>query len=557
MRKLTRRALARQGLMAGALAGGLGGGGLASRPANAQSPAVTPKRGGTLNTILTPEPPVLVLGVNNQGPTQLAASKLFQGLFQYSFNLEPLPLLAKSWDPVERQEDLHIQAAGEREIPRRPSDGTADDVIFSIMKFHTELSPRAKPIFANIDSATAPDPLTVVITLKAPFEPFMLMFDATACAIVPKHIYDGTDYRTNPANQKPIGTGPFQFVEWQRGNFIRMKRFDDYWNPGEPYLDEIIYRIIPDSQSRALALQTGQVQLTQANDIEPFDVPRFKAMPNLQVELNGWEYASQVSWFEINHRVKPLDDVRVRQAMSHAIDRNFIRDRLWFGIGKVATGPIASTTKFYDPAVARLPGHDPKAAIALLDAAGLKPDAKGVRFTIKHMPLPLYGEVWTRLSEYFRTSLRQVGIEVVLETTDAGAWARRIGDWDYETSTNFLSQYGDPTLGVERSYVSTNIQKITFTNTGGYANPKVDELFATAREVIRPIPRCVRRRSARRKRSCARSCRRSGCSNWRGPPSTTRSCTTSSRQRWVRTPRSATSSCRRRLLQRSSDVGGL
>jgi peptide/nickel transport system substrate-binding protein len=490
MRKLTRRALARRGLSAGILAAGLGPEMLTSRLAYAQTPAkpaVAPKKGGTLNTILTPEPPVLVLGVNNQGPTQLAASKLFQGLCQYSFTLQPIPQLAKSWSLSDDKKTytFHLQENV------KFHDGhpmTADDVIFSITKFHSELSPRARPIFANIKEATAPDPHTVVLTLATPFEPFMLMFDATACAIVPKHIYDGTDYRTNPANQKPIGTGPFQFVEWQRGNFIRMKRFDDYWAPGQPYLDEIIYRIIPDSQSRALALQTGQVQLTQANDIEPFDVPRFRALPNLEVELNGWEYASQLSWIEINHRVKPLGDVRVRQAINLAIDRNFIRDRLWFGIGKQATGPICSTTKFYDPAVAKLPGHDPKAAMQLLDAAGLKPDAKGVRFTIKHLALP-YGEVWMRLSEYFRTALRQVGIEVVLETTDAGAWARRIGDWDYETSVNFLSQYGDPTLGVERSYVSTNIKKVTFTNTGGYSNPKVDELFTTAREAGDPAVR--------------------------------------------------------------------
>ena len=490
MRKLTRRALARRGLSAGILAAGLGPEMLTSRLAYAQTPAkpaVAPKKGGTLNTILTPEPPVLVLGVNNQGPTQLAASKLFQGLCQYSFTLQPIPQLAKSWSLSDDKKTytFHLQENV------KFHDGhpmTADDVIFSITKFHSELSPRARPIFANIKEATAPDPHTVVLTLATPFEPFMLMFDATACAIVPKHIYDGTDYRTNPANQKPIGTGPFQFVEWQRGNFIRMKRFDDYWVAGQPYLDEIIYRIIPDSQSRALALQTGQVQLTQANDIEPFDVPRFRALPNLEVELNGWEYASQLSWIEINHRVKPLGDVRVRQAINLAIDRNFIRDRLWFGIGKQATGPICSTTKFYDPAVAKLPGHDPKAAIQLLDAAGLKPDAKGVRFTIKHLALP-YGEVWMRLSEYFRTALRQVGIEVVLETTDAGAWARRIGDWDYETSVNFLSQYGDPTLGVERSYVSTNIKKVTFTNTGGYSNPKVDELFTTAREAGDPAVR--------------------------------------------------------------------
>jgi peptide/nickel transport system substrate-binding protein len=466
----------RRGVLRGATA--VGAAGLLG-PAGALAQTAVPKKGGTLTTILTPEPPILVLGVNNQGPTQLAATKIYQSLFKYSFKLEPLPELAKSWT----LSDDKLTYTFKLQENVKFHDGTpmtADDVIFSIMKFHTEVSPRARPIFAKIKQATAPDPHTVVLTLDSPFEPFLLMFDATACAIVPKHIYDGTDYRTNPANQHPIGTGPFQFVEWQRGNFLRFKRFEDYWKPGEPYLDEIIYRIIPDSQSRALALQTGQVQLTQANDIEPFDVPRFKKQANLELELKGWEYASQLSWFEINHRVAPLGDPRVRQAMSHAIDRKFILEKLWFGIGKVATGPIVSTTRFYDPSVAKLQAYDPNKAKQLLDAAGLKPNAKGVRFTIKHIPLP-YGEVWTRLSEYFRASMQKVGIEVVLETVDAGAWAQRIGNWDYETSTNFLSQFGDPTLGVERSYVSSNIKKVTFTNTGGYANPKVDELFTTAR----------------------------------------------------------------------------
>jgi peptide/nickel transport system substrate-binding protein len=474
MEKLTRR-----GLIAGAAVTGL-------VPASPFA-QTSSKRGGTLTTILTPEPPILVLGVNNQGPTALAAGKLFQGLLEYSFKLEPMPLLAKSWS---LSDDKRTYTFNLQENVKF-HDGhpmTADDVIFSITKFHTELSPRARPIFNKIKGATTPDPLTVVLTLDTPFDPFLLMFDTSTCAIVPKHIYAGTDYRTNPNNQKPIGTGPFQFVEWQRGNFIRMKGFDQYWVEGQPYLDELIYRIIPDSQSRALALQTGQVQLTQANDIEPFDIPRFRKMPNLEVELQGWEYASQLSWIELNHRVKPLDDVRVRQAIGHAIDRNFIVSKLWFSIGKAATGPIASTTRFYDPQVAKLQSHDPNKAKALLDAAGLKPNARGVRFTIRQLALP-YGEVWTRLSEYFRTALGQVGIEVVLETTDAGAWAKRIGDWDYETSTNFLSQYGDPTLGVERSYVSSNIKKITFTNTGGYSNPRVDELFASAREAEDPAVR--------------------------------------------------------------------
>jgi peptide/nickel transport system substrate-binding protein len=454
----------------------------------ARAQGVTPKRGGTLTTILSPEPPILVLGVNNQGPTLLAGSKIYQGLLKFSPKLEPLAELAKSWS----LSDDKLTYTFVLQDNVKFHDGTpftADDVIFSIMKFNMELAPRARAIFAKIKSATAPDPHTVVLKLDAPFQPFLLMFEVTACPIVPKHIFDGTDYRNNPNNQTPIGTGPFKFVEWKRGDFIRLQRFEGYWKPGQPYLDEIIYRIIPDSQSRALAIQTGQVMMAQESDIEPFDIPRMEKQANLTVTTKGWEYFSPLCWIEINNRVKPLDDARVRQAISLALDRDFITKKLWFGLNKPARGPVSSTTRFFDTALPAL-AHDPKKAMALLDEAGLKPNAQGVRFTIKHLVLP-YGDVWARLAEYFRSSLKTVGIEVVLESTDTGGWSQRIGSWNYETSTNFLYQYGDPTLGVERSYVSTNIQKITFTNTGGYANPEVDALFAKARTEADPAARQV------------------------------------------------------------------
>ena len=470
--------LSRRGLMAGTA-------GLMTL-AQARAQGVTPKRGGILTATLVPEPPVLILGVNSQGPTLVASSKIYQGLLKYAPDLKPLPELAESWTLSDDKRTYTFKL--------RPNvtwhDGkpfTSEDVVFSVMKFHMDLSPRARSVFAKIKEATAPDPLTATFTLETPFEPFLLMFDVTTVSMMPKHIYDGTDYRTNPMNQTPIGTGPFRFVEWQRGSYIRLRRNETYWKPGQPYLDEIIFRIIPDSQSRGVALQSGQVQMTAANDIEPFDVPRFKEQPNLDMTTKGWELFSPLMWLELNHRTKPLDDVRVRQAISHAIDRDFVLRRLWFGVGKVATGPVASTTRFHEAGL-QLPGYDPKAAAKLLDEAGLKPNAQGIRFTLRHLTLP-YGEVWARLAEYFRTALKQVGIEVTLEASDAGGWARRVAEWDYDTTVNFLYQYGDPTLGVERTYVSSNIKKILFTNTGGYKNEQVDQLFNQAGTAADPAAR--------------------------------------------------------------------
>ncbi|WP_239451589.1 ABC transporter substrate-binding protein [Elioraea rosea] len=444
----------------------------------ARAQGVAPRRGGVLNTIITPEPPVLILGVNNQGPTLIVASKIYQGLLTVTPSLDPAPDLAKSWT---RSDDglTYTFALQEGVKWHDGRDFTSEDVIFSIMKFHMEVNPRARAILQRIDKAEAPDAHTVRFTLKAPFEPFLLIFDVTACAMVPKHIYDGTDFRNNPANATPIGTGPFKFAEWQRGNFIRMVRNEQYWKPNQPYLDGITWRIVPDSQSRALALQTGQVQMTTSNDIEPFDVPRFQQQPNLTVALNGWEYFSPLSWIEINNRLDNLKDPRFRRAMAHAVDRNFIAQRLWFGVGKPATGPIASTTRFHDPSV-QMPAFNPREANAILDGMGLRPNAQGVRASIKLMQIP-YGEVWNRLSEYLRQAMRQVGIEVTLESTDVAGWVRRLAAWEFETTINFVYQWGDPTLGVERTYVTSNIQKVAFTNTAGYSNPEVDRLFEAAR----------------------------------------------------------------------------
>jgi len=352
-------------------------------------------------------------------------------------------------------------------------------VVFSVTKALMEAHARARGTFARLASAEAPDPLTVVFKLKAPFAPFLHAFDATTAPIISKALYENTDLRQNPNNARAIGTGPFKLKEWVKGSHIHLVRHEGYYRKGEPYLDEIYYRVIPDAASRAVALESGTIQLTQWNDVEAFDVPRLKALPNLDMTTKGYEFYAPHLWLEMNTRIAPMNDKRFRQAVLYAIDREALRKRVFFGLGKVATGPVSSKTRFYEPDVPKYE-YAPAKAVALLDAMGLKPGADGKRVTLKYL-VPPYGEMWQRVAEYVRQSLGKVGIDIVLEGIDVGGWAARCGNWEFEISAPWTYQYGDPALGVSRSYISSNIRKgILFSNTAGYSNPEVDRLFEEA-----------------------------------------------------------------------------
>lgn len=436
------------------------------------------QKGGTLDIILNPEPPILILGLNQQAPTQLVGGKIYEGLLRYDHDLNPLPGLAKSW---EISEDGLTYTFHLREDATW-HDGepfTAHDVVFTAKTFTPETNPRWRLIFSHVDTVEAPDDNTVVFNLKEPFPAFIIGLGVTNMPIMPAHIYEGTEYRSNEMNDTPIGTGPFKFVKWEKGSYVHLTAYEDYWQEGRPYLDEIYFRIIPDAASRALAMETGQVDISQFGNIEPFDVPRLAKMPNLELTTKGYEMFAPMAWIEINHRKEPLDDRRFRQAIMYALDREFIRDNIFFGLGRIATGPINSVTTHYTPDVQRYP-HDPEKARALLDEMGLKPGSDGVRAKVEFLIMP-YGEVWTRLAEYIKQAMDKVGVQVTLRSTDSAGWAQQVANWNYQMTNDYVYQYGHPALGVARTYISDNIRKgVLFSNTMGYSNPRVDELFAKA-----------------------------------------------------------------------------
>ena len=451
--------------------------------AGGAGPAVAQQRGGTLNMIVNPEPPTLMLGLNQLSGVQMIGGKIYQSLLTYDSKLAPRPGLAKSWTVSDDGLTYTFKLQeGVKWHDGKPFDSA--DVVFTTTKFLPEVHSRARNNFSHVSSVTAPDPLTVVFKLKEPFAPFLGSFEVSSAPMIPRHVYEGTDFKANPANQTPIGTGPFKLKEWKKGSYIHLVRNENYWKPGLPYLDEIYFQIIPDSASRATALESGKVDVSSFSDIELFDVNRFKTKPMFEVTNDGYEFLAPLAWIEFNTRNKPMTDKRFRQAVMYALDRDFIRDKIWFGHAKVATGPVSSATRYYEPDV-RQYSLDLKKADALLDEMGLVKDKDGTRATVKLLGLP-YGETWNRLNEYVRQSLAKVGLKVVIESTDAAGWTQRLANWDFEMLVSYLTQYGDPALGVARTYISSNIKKgIPYTNTSGYSNERVDELFAKAASAVK------------------------------------------------------------------------
>ncbi|SSW65793.1 Heme-binding protein A [Achromobacter veterisilvae] len=437
--------------------------------------ALAQTKGGTLNMIVQPEPPVIVTAINQQGPTQFVAGKIYESLLTYSTELKPQPGLAKSWEasPDGLTYTFHLQ---ENVKWHDGKPFTAEDVVFSLADMLPKTHARARVILNKfVDSVQAPDAKTVVVKLKSPFPAFMLMFEPGFAPIMPKHLYAGTDYMTNPANQKPVGTGPFMFKEWKRGEYIKLTRNPDYWKPGKPYLDELVFNVIPDAASRSVAFERGSVDVLRGGDVDNVDIKRLRALPKVEYTTAGWEMFSPQAYLIFNMRKPPFDNLKVRQAVMAAINRNLVVNNIFFGLGKVSTSPFVTTEMFYDKNMPPL-AFDMKKARALIKESGIKPGD----YTIRQLSFP-YGSTWDRLGEYTKQALEQLGFKVNVESTDAGGWASRTGNWDFDMTTTFTYQYGDPALGVQRLYISSNIVKGSpFANVQGYSNPETDKLWEAA-----------------------------------------------------------------------------
>lgn len=239
---------------------------------------------------------------------------------------------------------------------------TGKPVTSADVKFSLDQARAAKDGWGYIDSAIkdvqAPDPSTVVVHTKYPWAPLLADISMFNNGVVPKD-YDGKT--KEEFYQAPVGSGPFKWESWKKGQDLTLVRNPNYWKPGKPYLDKVIWRAVGDDNTRSLQLQGGQAQI---DEYPPFSsVQQLKAAPGVKVTLFP---STQTDYLMFNEKHKPFDDVHVRRAISMAVDRNALVKTVLFGNGKPANSLLPPQVPYYDP---KTPGAQTDLAAAKKEMA--------------------------------------------------------------------------------------------------------------------------------------------------------------------------------------------
>jgi len=360
-----------------------------------------------------------------------------------------------------------------------------------LLKFHARTKASMEGPLAGIET---PDDRTVVFRFKQPYAPLLFQLDAIEAPIVAKHIYQGTDPQTNPANLNPVGTGPFKFASYKKGAEIRLASNPGYFKKNLPYLDEVVMRIIPDAATQVLALENGEVDFLWGvpgpQQARLHADPRFK-LAQTAYNPGGSNCIMTVS-FNLDRPV--LKEPRLRRALAHATDRQQFLTQVLFGEGKVATAPISSEVPWAHAAGLPMPRLDRAEAERLLDAAGWKKEGDGPRvargvagvsdgtkLAIDFVHFPTF----SKYGELIRQQWGAVGVAVTLKPLEPAAFAPAIfKDRNFDSNVISYCNGPDPEIGVRRMYHSSQISPAPFTNAAAFRNAQVDAFFDEAARTV-------------------------------------------------------------------------
>lgn len=445
-----------------------------------------PALGDAVVTASIGEPSNLVPILASDSASADICGLLFNGLVKYDRDLQLIGDLAQGWEI--REGGLEIRFHLKRGV--RWHDGTpftAQDVAFTYEKLVDPAVPTPySGDFERVESLTVLDDWTVRVRYKEPFAPALASWGIW---ILPKHLLEAEDLTTTDFKSHPIGTGPFRFERWIRGDRIELSANPNYFE-GRPYIQHYLYRIIPDQSTIFLELQAQGVDLA---GLTPLQYQRMTEAPRFRDRFHKFRYPSfGYTYLGYNLQDRRFQDRRVRQAINLAIDKQEIIDGVLLGLGTVATGPFPRESWAYNPEVQPSP-FDPARAKALLAEAGWRDsdgdgtlDRQGEPF--KFTLLTNQGNLSRELTaQILQRRLKEVGIGVNIWVLEWSALLHEFIDkrkFEAVLLGWTLSREPDP----YDIWHSSKTRPGEF-NFIGYSNPEADRLMEEGRRTFEPARR--------------------------------------------------------------------
>jgi peptide/nickel transport system substrate-binding protein len=431
----------------------------ATTAAAAGAPA---KTGGILKVGVSQDAVGFDPHLTNATASYRVLENVYSGLLRFNEKLEITPDLATEYtqtDPTTYTFKLRkgVKFHNGREVK-------ASDVTYSLnrIKDPATASPRAGQL-AQIASMETPDEYTIVIKLKAPFSPLLAVLADVTTAIVPKETVDANGGKMDKVAD---GTGPFKLVEYVPNTRIRLEKNANYYVAGKPYLDGITFQPIPDDTARSTAVRTGAVDLIEY--APPKDLSILKQ--DSKITVTG-DANNNVRFLALNTKVKPFDNVKVRQAIAWAIDRQQVLDAAVNGAGTpLVAGPFVPS--FWPGLQQPIYKQDLAKAKALLAEAGY-PNG----FTAKLKNTPTYSFLGNA-GIVVQEQLKAIGINFEIVSQEWSVFLKDYLSKDFEAAVSGYSGFVDPDRDLSGTYV-TGKQN----NFMSYSNPEFDKLIEQAASV--------------------------------------------------------------------------
>lgn len=469
----------------------LGATALAAMPSSLQAVErrEEPKRGGVLTVHMTSEQRILNTALRASTGVYVIASKIMEPLVDLDSDARPRPVLATGWDSTADGKTIRFKL---REGVHW-HDGkafTSADVQYTAMELWKKHLNYGTTLQLHLEAVDTPDAHTAVFRYSRSM-PIDLLLRALPDLgyVAPRHIYEGTNVLDNPANTAPIGTGPFRFVRYERGQYVMAERNPNYWRSGLPYLDRIIWRFINDKAAAVAALEAEQLLVSAYSSLALADLDRLKADPRFSVSTKGNEGNAVNNTIEFNFRRKELADRRVRHAIAHAIDVDLFCKNFLYGFGKPGTGPIPSSSPTFYAAGATQYPFDRKRAEDLLDQAGYGRGPGGTRFSLRLLPAP-FAEDISLFSTFIQQSLQPIGIKIEIVRFDSAAYLTNVyRDWNFDLATGWHQYRNDPAVSTTVWYRSGSPRGTPWTNQFGWQSDVVDNLIDDAASELDPAKR--------------------------------------------------------------------